>query len=89
MRRMLNWCRDHPPSLFFEVKPGTRVNLRGSEDESGKKHADGDNRDVPGTIQPTGKKKDLMEMVGQQLSAVSWRCGEARTADRSNARKKQ
>ena len=32
---MLNWCLDHPPSLFFEVKLVIRVCLRGSDDGEG------------------------------------------------------
>ena len=40
------------------------VNLRRLED-AGKEQADGDNRYVPGRIQPIGGQEDPMEKVGQ------------------------
>ena len=78
------------PLLFFTARllqEEARVNLRRSED-SGRKQADGDNRDLPGTIQPM-EKKDLMEKVGQQLGAISCGFREATTVEPTEMRSSQ
>ena len=74
MRRTLNWCQDHPPSLFFIarlVEGEARTNLRRLEDAEGREQADGNNMGAHQWIPPMKlEEKDLMEKVLQQLLAV-------------------